>query len=49
LFARRRREPTLWCPVMKEAFRGMAALGEVCGVLRKAWGVHKPSRRSSSS
>ncbi|MEX0875063.1 MAG: methylmalonyl-CoA mutase family protein [Actinomycetota bacterium] len=29
-------------PVMKEAFRRMATLGEVCGVLREEWGMYKP-------
>ncbi len=29
-------------PVMKEAFRRMATLGEVCGVLREEWGTYKP-------
>src|SRR5581483_5893976 len=29
-------------PPMKEAFRRMATLGEVCGVLREEWGVYKP-------
>jgi len=29
-------------PVMKEAFRSMATLGEVCGVLREEWGTYKP-------
>jgi methylmalonyl-CoA mutase N-terminal domain/subunit len=27
---------------MKEAFRRMATLGEVCGVLREEWGVYRP-------
>ena len=29
-------------PPMKEAFRHMATLGEVCGVLREEWGVYRP-------
>ncbi|MGH2760397.1 MAG: acyl-CoA mutase large subunit family protein [Actinomycetota bacterium] len=29
-------------PAMKEAFRRMATLGEVCGVLREEWGVYRP-------
>jgi methylmalonyl-CoA mutase N-terminal domain/subunit len=29
-------------PPMKEAFRRMATLGEVCGVLREEWGVYRP-------
>ncbi len=29
-------------PVMKEAFRRMATLGEVCGVLREEWGMYRP-------
>jgi methylmalonyl-CoA mutase, N-terminal domain len=29
-------------PVMKEAFRRRATLGEVCGVLREEWGVYRP-------
>jgi methylmalonyl-CoA mutase N-terminal domain/subunit len=29
-------------PPMKEAFRQMATLGEVCGVLREEWGVYRP-------
>ncbi|HYZ91178.1 MAG TPA: methylmalonyl-CoA mutase family protein [Actinomycetota bacterium] len=27
---------------MKEAFRRMATLGEVCGVLREEWGIYRP-------
>jgi methylmalonyl-CoA mutase N-terminal domain/subunit len=27
---------------MKEAFRRMATLGEVCGTLREEWGVYRP-------
>jgi methylmalonyl-CoA mutase N-terminal domain/subunit len=29
-------------PPMKEAFRRMATLGEVCNVLREEWGVYRP-------
>ncbi len=29
-------------PPMKEAFRRMASLGEVCGVLREEWGTYRP-------
>ncbi|MEX2394903.1 MAG: methylmalonyl-CoA mutase family protein, partial [Actinomycetota bacterium] len=29
-------------PPMKEAFRRMATLGEVCGVLREEWGTYRP-------
>jgi methylmalonyl-CoA mutase N-terminal domain/subunit len=29
-------------PPMKEAFRRLATLGEVCGVLREEWGVYRP-------
>ncbi len=29
-------------PPMKEAFRRMATLGEVCSVLREEWGVYRP-------
>jgi methylmalonyl-CoA mutase, N-terminal domain len=29
-------------PPMKEAFRRMATLGEVCNVLREEWGTYKP-------
>jgi methylmalonyl-CoA mutase, N-terminal domain len=29
-------------PPMKEAFRRMGTLGEVCGVLREEWGVYRP-------
>jgi methylmalonyl-CoA mutase N-terminal domain/subunit len=29
-------------PPMREAFRRMATLGEVCGVLREEWGVYRP-------
>jgi methylmalonyl-CoA mutase N-terminal domain/subunit len=29
-------------PPMKEAFRRMATLGEVCGILREEWGVYRP-------
>jgi methylmalonyl-CoA mutase N-terminal domain/subunit len=29
-------------PPMKEAFRRMATLGEVCGTLREEWGVYRP-------
>jgi methylmalonyl-CoA mutase N-terminal domain/subunit len=29
-------------PPMKEAFRRMATLGEVCGVLREEWGAYRP-------
>jgi methylmalonyl-CoA mutase N-terminal domain/subunit len=29
-------------PLMKEAFRRRATLGEVCGVLREEWGVYRP-------
>jgi methylmalonyl-CoA mutase N-terminal domain/subunit len=27
---------------MKEAFRRLATLGEVCGVLREEWGIYRP-------
>jgi methylmalonyl-CoA mutase N-terminal domain/subunit len=29
-------------PIMKDAFRRMATLGEVCGVLREEWGMYRP-------
>jgi methylmalonyl-CoA mutase N-terminal domain/subunit len=29
-------------PPMKEAFRRLATLGEVCGVLREEWGTYRP-------
>jgi len=29
-------------PPMKEAFRRLATLGEVCGVLREEWGIYRP-------
>jgi methylmalonyl-CoA mutase N-terminal domain/subunit len=29
-------------PPMRESFRRMATLGEVCGVLREEWGVYRP-------